>query len=402
MPRPVTIAVRCEFLENSMSTSVKLLNPRNADTKYIGLEPDWQQQPAEHKRQSLITRAFNFYNYFYNQKNAKEMIVTWLTANKRKKDLEIVNRIPDNDIIPTLGWICRMNTVGLELTKQETETVEKLLQDQITVYRQKHQKQEQKKAKGQSNSVAVAPPVTIQDRLREKIIECAGDIEGNLDDFIANKCRQVEKFSPLDLFRARNLSPQLIGMIAQIWHAKKAELEQVQKARDSQLVEGYSNFNKTELKNLIKFADQVINDCASYVQIKKVERKPRAKKPVSTEKLVAKFRYLKNFGQFKLVSESPTKLVNASEAWLFDTKKRKLIHVVADSHSGSFTVKNTSIIGFDAAQSQQKTLRKPAEQLKAFMASAKPAMRKFFKDIKSVETKFNGRSSEDMVILKAW
>jgi hypothetical protein len=403
MQRPATIAIRCKFLENSMSTSVKLLNPRNADTKYIGLEPDWQRQPAEHERQSLITRAFNFYNYFYNQKNAKEMIVTWLTANKRKKDLEIVNRIPDNDIIPTLGWICRMNTVGLELTESETKTLEKLLQDQITVYRQRHQKQEQKKAKGRPNEpVTAAAPITIQDRLREKISECAGDIEGSLDDFIANKCRQVEKFSPLDLFRSRNLSPQLIGLIAQTWRAKKAELEQVQKARDSQLVEGYSNFNKTELKNLIKFADQVINDCASYVQIKKVERKPRVKKPVSTEKIIAKFRYLKNFSQFKLVSESPTKLVNASEAWLFDTKKRKLIHVVADSHSGSFTVKNNSIIGFDAAQSQQKTLRKPAEQLKSFMSSAKPAMRKIFKDIKSVETKFNGRSSEDMVILKVW
>ena len=76
--------------------------------------------------------------------------------------------------------------------------------------------------------------------------------------------------------------------------------------------------------------------------------------------------------------------------------------MVADSHVGSFTVKNNSIIGFDTTESIQKTLRKPAEQIKALLAGGKPAARKVFKDIKATETKFNGRGTEDIVILKAW
>ena len=95
-----------------------------------------------------------------------------------------------------------------------------------------------------------------------------------------------------------------------------------------------------------------------------------------------------------------TKLVNATEAWLYDTVKRKLIHVMADSHVGSFTVKGTSVIGFDTVQTTQKTLRKPAEQLKSVVGAAAAVARKSYKDIKTTEVKWSGRGNENIVILK--
>ena len=156
-----------------------------------------------------------------------------------------------------------------------------------------------------------------------------------------------------------------------------------------------------QLKNIIKFAELVITDCGAYVQIKKVERKPRKKKAVPPERQVAKFKYLKAFPELKLVSENATRLVNASEAWLFDVKKRKLIHVVADSHLGTFGVKNNSIVGYSTAETQQKTLRRPAEQIKALLTGGKPGARKVFKEIKATETKFNGRGTDNLIILRA-
>jgi hypothetical protein len=59
-------------------------------------------------------------------------------------------------------------------------------------------------------------------------------------------------------------------------------------------------------------------------------------------------------------------------------------------------------VGFDTVQTVQKTLRKPAEQLKELLSGGKPAARKTFKDIRATETKFNGRGNENLVILKAW
>ena len=64
---------------------------------------------------------------------------------------------------------------------------------------------------------------------------------------------------------------------------------------------------------------------------------PRKKKPVPVEKIVAKLKYLKEFkdpaNKLDLVSVHPTKLHGASEAWVYDTAKRKLHHYIADEYS---------------------------------------------------------------------
>jgi hypothetical protein len=84
----------------------------------------------------------------------------------------------------------------------------------------------------------------------------------------------------------------------------------------------------------------------------------------------------------------------------YDTKKRKLHYYKADELSGGLTVKNNTIIGFSVSESCIKTLRKPKDQLVEFKKASKPNSRKFFKDIKAVETKTSGRFNEHMVILK--
>jgi hypothetical protein len=143
----------------------------------------------------------------------------------------------------------------------------------------------------------------------------------------------------------------------------------------------------------------------SYISVKKTTRAPRARKPVSVEKQVSKLKYLRSFKdealKLDLTSIHPTKLHGASEAWVYDTAKRKLHHYVADEYSKTFTVKGNTILGFDTRNSEMKTLRKPTEQLKEIMGS-KPAARKYFKDIKSVSTVPNGRFNDNLIILKAF
>jgi hypothetical protein len=75
---------------------------------------------------------------------------------------------------------------------------------------------------------------------------------------------------------------------------------------------------------------------------------------------------------------------------------------VADDHAKVFTVKNNSVIGFSTVETQQKTLRKPAETIKAMMSAGKPAARKLFKEIRATETAWNARGTENLVILRAW
>ena len=376
-------------------TTIKRLNPKGAETKYVGFEPEWRIQPDETNRISSFANAFQWYNYHYGKKDAKDMIAMYLEINHRKADARLIRGIPDSQIRVTPAWVCRMSVMGLVLNEHE----QCVLDEQISLMLKT--KQEIKKAAATDEETAQVK-LTIQDHLREKASECAGELEGMFDDFIVAGAKMSADFKPIALIRGMNISPQMIPNITRVWDLRLQEFNEVLEGSDEQLVEGYSHLSKAQLKQCVKFCETVLADCSSYISIKKVERKPRAKKAVSPERQSSKFKYLKEFTEFNLKSENPAKLVGASEAWLYDTAKRKLIHVMADAHLGTFTVKGSAIIAFDALTTVQKTLRKPAEQIKAVMSGGKPAMRKSFGDIKSTETKFTGRGNENIIILKAW
>lgn len=375
---------------------IKSMTPRSLDTG-TGPEPTWKDQPNPDERVSQLTRMFNWYNYYYSKKEAKDCIVDWLTRNNRAADAKAFGRIPETTLWSmSMGWLCRANTMGLELTARELEKINTYIADNI----QAHKSVKEVVVAAVTETAVVKP--NIQDRLREKISEAAGEIDGMYDEMIRAGAKMSASYKPIAVLRSMNVSPQMVGTIADIWRSRLSELEDVVGGRDSDLTEGYGHFGKLQVKNLVKFAEQVIADCGSYVQIKKSEKKPRAKKAVPPEKVVAKFKYLREFAELKLKSESSTKLVGASEAWLYDSAKRKLVHVVADSHLGTFTVKGSAIVGFDPAATVQKTLRKPAEQIKSIVGVGKPAARKAFKDIKSTEVKFNGRGNDNLIILRVY
>lgn len=373
---------------------LKSMTPKSQDAGY-GPEPQWPQQPAEMERTSAMTRMFNWYNYHYGKKEAKDCIVDWLARNDRAAESKEFNRLPEAAIHKIgIGWVCRANLLGLALTERELETVNATIADYIAAGKAVKEVVE-------VAEVAVARP-NIQDRLREKMSEAAGELEGMYDEMILAGGKMSADYKPISLLRSLNVAPQLIGTVKEVWERRLQELQAVSAGKDADLAEGYGHFGKLQIRNFIKFAEQVIADCDTYRQIKKVERKPRAKKAVPLEKQVAKFKYLREFEELKLKGESATKLVGASEAWLYDTAKRKLIHVVADSHLGTFFVKGSAIVGFDPATTVQKTLRKPAEQIKSIIGVGKPAARKAFKDIKATEVKFNGRGSDNLIILKTY
>jgi hypothetical protein len=372
--------------------AVKPLNPRSPDTKILGDEPMWHVQPTEN-RTSRLSAAFNWYNYFYSKKDARDMIVKYLELHDRKADLKTLRGVPDSAIRTTTAWLCRMTTVGLELTDAEQIKFDNMLKEILTA---KHQAQEE------AASEPDTPRVTIQDRLREKVSECAGELEGMFDEFVANGSKMTADYKPVSLIRSMNIAPQMISILSDIWKQRQAEFEDAVDGKDAQLTEAYRHLGKVQLRNCIKFCETVINDCGAYVQIKKVERKPRKVKAVPPEKRAAKFKIQAEFAELKLKSLPAASLVDKTEAWLYDTKKRKLIHVVADEYAKVFTVKSNSIIGFSTANTVQKTVRKPADVIKAMQAAGKPAARKLFKDLTTTETAFNGRGTENLVILRSW
>lgn len=361
---------------------------RSVENKWLGDEPVWENQPSESDRFSKMARSFSWYNYYFQNKEAKPMLLQWLEIAERKDEAKALKSVHESEYSLTSCWLARMASLGLVLTEQELKKVE------CEVERLKNFNP----AKEEAKSTEKKP--TIQDHLRNKALDIAGELEGVYDEWVKGGAKGTPAIAPIDTMKSMNLAPNQVGLIQDVWLKELTELQAAQKDKD--VAECYDSYSKIQIRNMIKYIEQVLADCASYVQVKKVERKPRAKKAKSPEQLTRTFKYAKEFEELKLKSESPAKLVAAQEAWLYDTLKRKLIHVVADSNAGSLTVKGTAIIGFSDSDTVMKTLRKPKEQIKELLSGGKPVARKYFKDIKSTEVKWKGRSNENIIILKVW
>jgi len=366
----------------------RVLKPRSGETKHVGVEPTWEVDfETDGERRLAVIDALNWYNYNHDAKESRQCLIEWLEENSRKQDARAIRNLTNDNFILATGWLARMSTRGFELNSHEIEAIESVV---TAAKAEKEKKTEVEDEKKKPN---------IQDRLKEIALEAGGDIEGMFDQMIANGVRIDKTHKPIDVLQSHNVVPQQMSLILDHWQEVLSELQTVQSGNDEELAEGYSNYGKIDIRNMIKFAEQVISDCNSYVQLKKSTRTPRKKKPVSPEKRVAKFKYLKEFAELNVKSVAPTKLVDATEAWLYDTKKRKIIHVVPDPMMKTFTVKGSSIVGFDPKASCQKTLRKPKEQLAEFKKCSVPKSRTWFKNIKATEIKFNGRGNENLVLL---
>ena len=373
---------------------IKAINPRDVDQKYLGDEPVFPVQPDEDQRGVALARSFSWYNRFVNRKEAKELLVQFCEHHDRPNDAKILRKVDEKEFMLTLCWLARMTLRGLELTEHEEATLEneiarllKLVHKPTVV-----EKEEEKPANSRPN---------VQEIMRDKAREAAGELEGMFDEFFIDGKTQLKT---VDIVARFNVLPQHIPLIVEFWKRKQEEFTLLQEG-DKEVKEGYRDMGKIQLRNILKFIEQVLGDLNSYISIKKASKAPRKKKAVPIEKVVAKLKYLKEFkdpaNKLDLISVHPTKLHGASEAWVYDTAKRKLHHYIADEYSKTFTVKGNSLLGFDANKSEIKTLRKPGEQIKEVMGS-KPAARKFFADIKAVATVPNGRFNENMIILKAF
>ena len=374
---------------------IKALNPKDADMKYMGDEPFFPLQPDTDGRKLALTNGFTWYNRFYGKKDAKDLLCQYLDHHERTQEAKQLRKVHESEYIMTLCWLARMSLRGLELNEHETSVLENDIARLVKLVNKPEVvvKEEEPKENNRPN---------VQEIMREKARDAAGELEAIFDEFI-QEGKVTQK--TVDLVSKFNVMPQHIPLIVEIWKRKMDEFTEVSEGKDDQLNEAYSYLGKVKLRNTIKFIEQVLGDLNSYISIKKASKAPRKRKAVPVEKIVAKLKYLKEFkdavNKLDLISVHPTKLHGASEAWVYDTAKRKLHHYIADEYSKSFTVKGNTILGFDTNQSEVKTLRKPGEQIREVMGS-KPAARKYFKDIKAVATTPNGRFNESMIILRCF
>jgi len=388
------------------SEAPKKITYREADAKYLGDEPEYpsieeQDKWTHSEYTSKVMRALNWYNATQDYKTAYSWLSMFLARNPRRAKQAELAKDGTLRTGPTIGFITRAGRVGLKLRFHTLRSIVKSIRAAEKNTHVSGFSVQGAKERAKAEEAAKPKGPTIQDRLAEKTAECMGELEGRFDDFITTNEFKGEP-KAVDLLVQFNVQPAHVKSVIALAERRLAEYNEVLTTKDSQLIEAYRHYGKRQLNAVIKWWTQVIADCNSYGVIKKAAKAPRKKKPVSPEKVVSKMQHMREFTELKLKSIDATQILSAQELWVYNTKTRKLGIYIVDQYAGALSVKGTSIQGFDAAASVQKTLRKPAEQLKEFTSNGKPAAKKWFKGIRATETKLNGRINKDMILLKAY
>jgi hypothetical protein len=219
---------------------------KTAEPKYDKLES-----------QSDIAAALNWYNSHKDAKSAVRYISEYAKKNKIK------GRLDTSKSYQSTGFLCRIINNGTivsdELITQTKEKVIELLS-----------KDELDETEDDSSGVVIS----IQDRMRDKVSEIAGDLEGALDEYVLGGFIRIP--SPYGVMHGR-VKGKHAKMLIPIFEKHKNEFQEVLDTDDKDLKDGYSNFSRAELKKLVAFCNLIIEDAEKLSAESKATKKPRKK-----------------------------------------------------------------------------------------------------------------------------
>ena len=334
-----------------------------------------------------ITTALVWYSNNVDEKRRKKYAIEYFAKLGRKAEVLAINRANDYDV-RQLGTLCRLVANGNVLSEDHMQTIENMVRGLMT--------KENLPQKIKESKEVIIPVSTIQDRMEEKAYDLAGEIESAIDEFTTTK---TTKFSTKNYLAANQVAAPIAKRIGELFAGRIPEIKEAIAGDDEQLVEGYSNFNKRELKKFLAFLEEIVSDCQQQVQTAKANRAPRKRKAVSPTKLVSKMKFMREFTELSLKSCKPEDILTATELWVYNTKYRKV--TVYKSDGGTLSVKGTTILGFDVKESKTMTLRKPEDFFKG-LSMGKRALNGAIKKLTTKPITPNGRINEECILLGAF
>ena len=348
--------------------------------------------PLSDNYKITLMRINNWYSAEKTRSDSYKYYQQYVKKN-RPMDVKYFAEVEEKDVHISYGWLARMLLQGAIVSDKHQKSFDKNLTDLIDLGKARLL------AKDTVVKVAIATSTvkrtSIQDAVKEKASECIGELEGCIDEF----CTEDKDFTLYNHLKGNQIPGPYVSYIRTWAESKLAQWQEVADSKDSQIIEGYSNFPKRKITKIVKLFESFLDDCDKYGQFKKANRKPRATKAKPAISQIKSLKYKLKDDELGLTSAKAFDLVGAEQVWLFNTKTRKLAVYTSESTQG-MTVKGTTLQNWSPEKSKQKTLRKPEEQIKDLMASGKVKLRTFLDGIKSKEQAVNGRINIDTIILK--
>ena len=369
-----------------------------ADEKGTGPEPVWDTERAlkmdEAEFDHHLRQSFNYYNYHYSPKDLKKHLVAWMQdSSYKKEDVSNFIRSSDRSLPMTACSLVVAHKQGMPLKEPHVKYLRETI-EHVTNLVDFDEVQEE----GSKKVTAPSQVKTIQDRLQEKTNEHLAHFDGIIDEVVKGKKVDSNAF---DYFKANSVPQAQLSRYEEYAETYVNELKEAQLGTDEDLTEAYSHYRAADFRRIFGFFEKFQDAIEQYRQVKKQTKKAKVKRAPNKEKSVSKMKYMKEDNTLKLVSINPVDIIGAQELWVYNVKTRKMFKYVADDTFGPLSVKGTSILGYDTAKSQGKTVRKPEQKLLEFMKAGKVQLRKFLDEIKAVSIPANGRINNDILLLKA-
>ena len=339
----------------------------------LGITPDLVNY------KSALSRAFNFYNQDRDKKDARLYLKTYI---KHKGMTVDIDRVPDNEINLTYGWLSRILLNGNTLLDRHNKDLDSYINNLSTT----------KEVKVVVDKV---PKPSVRDYMQDKIAEVIGELEGAVDAFL----KEDKEFDLYNYLQANSIPKPYCKDIDEWARKRGTEFTEVYKTVDKDTKDGYSNISRRQQVNLVKMFGAFIVDLEKYTQFKKANRKPRVTKAKPPAVQVARIKFKKEDTELGIKSVNPSEMVGASQVWVYNVKYKRLAAYRSDSVQG-IQVKGSTLQNYDPDMSECRSIRRPEAFLKVLLDASKVKLRKLLSDLTTKGYDVTGRINDECIIVR--
>lgn len=327
---------------------------------------------------------------WYSQNKDRDASYKYLAAYCKQHGIKVTSHQIESQV-PTLGFVCRMLTLGAILDATSLAWMAKKI-DAMT----SHSNTTPPDSTPAPAAVLTKAP-TIQDRIKDRASKCIGDLEGAIDSFILSNFKTMPDV--LEIMRKHEIKGVHGPIIVNFFKKWRDEYRIALTEKDAVINEAYSNYTLVQMKRMEAAYDSIMSDALKVMGEAQAAKAPRAKKPKTPEKQVKNLRYCESNDDLNVKSVPPVRLIGAEQAFVYNIKTRMLTHYVADTAEG-LGVKGSTFLNYSETKTRTKKIRKPDEVIPQIVSGGKVYLKNVIEKLTTKEAKTSGRSSVDTVLLR--
>ena len=345
------------------------------------------KEPIQKKEinQSELLSMLSWYNVNNGRPSVvKSYLLDWLMEGSRSLQYGNVKKLPDSSIEPTVGYIARILSNGSIIPEITMKSFDDCLKDLSR--------------KGYTFEKPVTPTVDREKKVtmvpRIMVDQRIGDVEHEIDKFIINDCHS--EFSMFKWLMGHNIkSVDAKGYITIFQDSAMKILQTIEEPIDKEILDNYTNLNKSQRRRYHKFLMGIVDDCLKYIDAIK---KPRTRKVKTNAELTSKVQYCAEYTDngLSLKSETPENIIGATQLWVYNTKTRYLSGYYGLNGSG-IQIQGTTIKNYNELSSLTKKLRNPQQALSVI--TTPQSVENIFKQVTTKPRNAPKRLNSDTVIV---